>query len=178
MLSTAKLRETAMTYGPDDPSGLPSGRELVEANYRRLEARIRELAADNAQLNLCIASWKREEAEWKIREAALEAALRSSPCPRPLDGEDTVELCIKAGHCGCDNKAALQAETEVDVPCLKCGASGGIDHCVCQKVETECRIYEYDGAFKCYTHDKRWGAITNPDQPCAGWSPEKIEGEP
>ena len=92
-----------MTYGPD-----------VEANYRRLEARIRELAADNAQLNLCIASWKCEEAEWKIREAALEAALRSSPCPLPLDGEDTVELCIKAGHCGCDNKAALQAETGGD----------------------------------------------------------------
>lgn len=29
-----------------------------------------------------------------------------------------------------------------------------------------CRIYEYDGAYKCYTHNRVWGAVTNPDEPC------------
>lgn len=33
-----------------------------------------------------------------------------------------------------------------------------------------CRIHEYDGAYKCFTHQKTWGAITNPGTPCAGWS--------
>lgn len=32
-----------------------------------------------------------------------------------------------------------------------------------------CRIYEYDGAFKCLTHDLAWGAIDQPDTPCPGW---------
>lgn len=30
----------------------------------------------------------------------------------------------------------------------------------------ECDIFEYDGAFRCHTHHKTWGAITNPDVPC------------
>ncbi len=34
-----------------------------------------------------------------------------------------------------------------------------------------CRIYEHDGAFKCYTHNKMWGAVSNPDKPCEGWEP-------
>lgn len=29
-----------------------------------------------------------------------------------------------------------------------------------------CAILEYDAAFKCFTHDRVWGAITNPDRPC------------
>ena len=45
------------------------------------------------------------------------------------------------------------------------------------KVDEPCRIYEYDGMYKCYAHHKSWGATTKPDQPCAGWSPEKIEGK-
>ena len=32
-----------------------------------------------------------------------------------------------------------------------------------------CQITEYDGAYKCATHGKQWGAITSPDEPCAGW---------
>ena len=32
-----------------------------------------------------------------------------------------------------------------------------------------CKIMEYDGAFKCATHGKQWGAITPVDEPCAGW---------
>lgn len=31
-----------------------------------------------------------------------------------------------------------------------------------------CKVYEYDGAFKCVTHDRVWGAITNADEPCPG----------
>jgi hypothetical protein len=32
-----------------------------------------------------------------------------------------------------------------------------------------CRIYEHDGAFKCYAHNKMWGAVSNPDTPCQGF---------
>lgn len=36
------------------------------------------------------------------------AALRSSPCPRPIGNDDgTVADCILAGHCGCDNGVVL-----------------------------------------------------------------------
>jgi len=34
-----------------------------------------------------------------------------------------------------------------------------------------CHIYEYDGAFRCTTHDRQWGAITNPDEPCMELEP-------
>jgi hypothetical protein len=30
-----------------------------------------------------------------------------------------------------------------------------------------CRIVEYDGAFKCLEHGRTWGAISDPDEPCA-----------
>jgi len=33
-----------------------------------------------------------------------------------------------------------------------------------------CRIHEYDGAYRCYTHNKMWGATTNPNHPCDGWN--------
>jgi hypothetical protein len=33
-----------------------------------------------------------------------------------------------------------------------------------------CSITEYDGAYRCTTHSRTWGAVTNPDQPCEGWS--------
>jgi hypothetical protein len=29
-----------------------------------------------------------------------------------------------------------------------------------------CRIYEYDGAYRCTTHDRLWGAVKDPDEPC------------
>ena len=29
-----------------------------------------------------------------------------------------------------------------------------------------CRIHEHDGAFKCYAHNKMWGAVSKPDEPC------------
>jgi len=35
------------------------------------------------------------------------------------------------------------------------------------EAETTCVIYEHDGAYKCYTHKKMWGAVSNPDQPCS-----------
>lgn len=40
---------------------------------------------------------------------ALVQALNTSPCPAPRvpDGEGTVEECIRAGCCGCDNADAL-----------------------------------------------------------------------
>lgn len=31
---------------------------------------------------------------------------------------------------------------------------------------THCRITEYDGAYKCWTHNRMWGAVTHPDEPC------------
>lgn len=36
-----------------------------------------------------------------------------------------------------------------------------------------CHIHEYDGAFKCLTHQRTWGAVGNPQEPCSGWSAEK-----
>lgn len=46
--------------------------------------------------------------------------------------------------------------------------------CTCEvamlpEVKTPCCIHEHDGAYKCYAHNKKWGAISNPDVPCAGW---------
>lgn len=32
-----------------------------------------------------------------------------------------------------------------------------------------CHVVEYDGAFKCLTHRKMWGAVSKPDTPCEGW---------
>jgi hypothetical protein len=32
-----------------------------------------------------------------------------------------------------------------------------------------CHITEYDGAFKCWTHNRVWGAVPFPDELCAGW---------
>lgn len=43
--------------------------------------------------------------------------------------------------------------------------------------ETPCRIKEHDGAFKCYAHDKSWGAISKPDAPCVGWSTKETKGD-
>jgi hypothetical protein len=31
-----------------------------------------------------------------------------------------------------------------------------------------CRIVEYDGAFKCLTHKRQWGALPRVDEPCIG----------
>lgn len=47
----------------------------------------------------------------------------------------------------------------------------------------ECRIKEYDGAFKCYTHNRAWGAVPMPETPCAGWvapaeTPPEYVGNP
>lgn len=37
------------------------------------------------------------------------------------------------------------------------------------ETERECNVMEYDGAFKCYTHNVMWGAVSKPDEPvCAG----------
>ena len=41
-----------------------------------------------------------------------------------------------------------------------------------------CRIHEHDGAFKCYTHKRLWGAVSNPSEPCAGWQPESEDEQP
>jgi hypothetical protein len=38
---------------------------------------------------------------------------------------------------------------------------------------TDCRISEYDGAFRCWTHNRMWGAVPEPDEPCKGaWTPK------
>jgi len=33
---------------------------------------------------------------------------RTSPCPKPVDGNNTVGECMKAGWCGCDNGPRLE----------------------------------------------------------------------
>ncbi|MBR8182156.1 hypothetical protein KDW54_07070 [Burkholderia ambifaria] len=58
-----------------------------------------------------------------------------------------------------------------------CGAGGYCDECPQRQQEprdevTDCRIWEYDGAFKCMAHQNQWGAIgkpviKDPDAPCA-----------
>ena len=38
---------------------------------------------------------------------------------------------------------------------------------------TDCHITEYDGAFICWTHNRTWGAVPEPDEPCKGaWTPK------
>lgn len=32
-----------------------------------------------------------------------------------------------------------------------------------------CNIHEHDGAFKCFSHRRKWGAVLRPDDPCKGW---------
>lgn len=51
-------------------------------------------------------------ADLRAEVAALRKALKSSPCPRPVDDIYSVEDCIKNGHCGCDNDAALADKQE------------------------------------------------------------------
>jgi hypothetical protein len=45
------------------------------------------------------------------------------------------------------------------------------------KLSEPCRIHEHDGAFKCFTHGRKWGAILDPDEACgsvaAGGEPDK-----
>lgn len=39
----------------------------------------------------------------------------------------------------------------------------------------ECKVVEYDGAFKCLTHKRKWGAILNPDEPCRPTPPQAAQ---
>lgn len=38
-----------------------------------------------------------------------------------------------------------------------------------ETVETACNIHEHDGAFKCFAHKRKWGAVLRPAEPCKGW---------
>jgi hypothetical protein len=38
---------------------------------------------------------------------------------------------------------------------------------------TDCHITEYDGAFICWTHNRTWGAMPEPDEPCKEWQVQK-----
>jgi hypothetical protein len=52
-------------------------------------------------------------------EQLLRRALETSRCPLPVYDAYTVRECIDAGHCGCDNRAALAPElpwVEFDLP--------------------------------------------------------------
>lgn len=45
--------------------------------------------------------------------------------------------------------------------------------------ETEpCRIYEHDGSYMCHTHNRLWGAVTDPDEPCDRGDPPEEGREP
>lgn len=45
-----------------------------------------------------------------------------------------------------------------------------------ERPKKPCKIHEYDGAFRCTTHDRIWGAVTDPDEPCPTVpDPETIE---
>jgi hypothetical protein len=76
-----------------------------------------------------------------------------------------------------DRLARLTAETK-PAPgfCPECLMTGG-HKLSCSKAETPCRIKHHDGAFKCYAHNKLWGAVSKPDQPCAGWSAAETDSQ-
>lgn len=40
-----------------------------------------------------------------------------------------------------------------------------------------CRIIEHDGAYKCLAHDRIWGAVLEPQEPCEGWKKEPADGQ-
>lgn len=46
-----------------------------------------------------------------------------------------------------------------------------------KRTHTPCKIAEYDGAYKCYAHNKQWGAIIDPDEPCSGWQSGETTGD-
>jgi hypothetical protein len=37
-----------------------------------------------------------------------------------------------------------------------------------------CNIGYYDGAWQCFTHDRLWGAVPIPDEPCDGWEKDDV----
>lgn len=47
-------------------------------------------------------------------------------------------------------------------------ASGGEVKVTTCGIGNACRIMEHDGMYICTPHDRTWGAVTQPDEPCAG----------
>jgi hypothetical protein len=39
-----------------------------------------------------------------------------------------------------------------------------------------CDIFEYDGAVKCWTHNRVWGSVFNKDKPCWRYKKECLIG--
>ena len=73
---------------------------------------LRPLFNTHAQI-ACIGELQTREVKHLQRIAALEKALRSSPCPYPMQplaltaDRHNVDWCVSHGSCGCDNRAAL-----------------------------------------------------------------------
>jgi hypothetical protein len=47
----------------------------------------------------------------EARIAALQGALGMSPCPYPIGDDISVQKCIRAGKCGCENRSLMERAT-------------------------------------------------------------------
>lgn len=79
----------------------------------------------------------------------------------PLSEYESLTLCREPG---CSNEAVYLAP-QVCAEHITVEAPA---------VENQCHIMEYDGAYKCSTHDRTWGAVPEPDEPCAGASEKTL----
>jgi hypothetical protein len=100
------------------PSLATRQKDAVLDYYDELRARIAQLEADLKDTQDALAETCEALAVEHAAVEKLEAALRTCPCPRPVSpasdgfGYLTTADCKARGECGCDQGAALQAETK------------------------------------------------------------------
>lgn len=123
-----------------------------DSDYAAIEAKCRELEAELRERR--VSTTQRLLAEWEgtktQRITELESALEGAASLREsdLDGPDLY----------------VHQWRELLVPSKAAAVE-------------PCRIHEYDGAFKCMTHQKTWGAITNGGAPCEGFDEKRFYAE-
>jgi hypothetical protein len=147
-----------------------------EREIDRLEARIdqlltfdankeRELTAldaDNDRLRGLLRDWLRfDHADVPHLAAATRSALGTAVQPPAATDEKGRPLTYWGGLA--DNSSQPPAAPEI------CKHGAEANWCIACYGEP-CRIMEYDGAWKCYTHNRQWGAISPVTGPCDGWT--------
>jgi hypothetical protein len=111
----------------------------------------------------------------EVLEAAVRQVVKRSPFKASPTGV-TVELTF-------DTIKLLQAALKGSAPETPAEAAArkewrdSLASETFAKPDEPCRIHEYDGAFKCLTHQKVWGAIPNAGTPCAGWAAPETKEE-
>lgn len=127
--------------------------ERDEARRDRDEAEARAAEA-LALLESERAAWREERAELvKERDAALRLAkFHGAPLdmPTPYVFADPAAVQVRT----------VIVDRDVTVPIAEQAPQAPAGE--------RCIIFEYDGAYRCSTHGKTWGAITNPMTPCPG----------